>query len=116
MVIITLRFFICSAVLLEGGITATSILFEKYQVTDVVYESDTVTVFIAEHIYMSVKRIIKKILKKSICRDTFYSEVNILKSIKITTNGTTIGPFVVFLLLLYKNAYRGSTSFGGERI
>ena len=82
MVIITLRFFICSAVLLEGGITATSILFEKYQVTDVVYESDTVTVFIAEHIYMSVKRIIKKILKKSICRDTFYSEVNILKSIK----------------------------------
>lgn len=74
-------FQIC-AVLLEGGITATSILFEKYKVTDIVYESDTVTVYKTEHIYMSVKRIVKRILKNSVCRDAFYSEVNILKNIK----------------------------------
>lgn len=73
-----------SAVLLEGGITAISklILFEKYNVTDIVYESDTVTIYLVEHIYMSTMRIIKRILKNSVCRDAFYSEVNILKDIK----------------------------------
>ncbi len=91
--IIVSRFFEYSVVLSEGGITATSllnnhsssgamILFEKYQVTDIVYESDNVTVYAAEHIYMAAKRIIKKILKRSICRDSFYSEVKVLKSIK----------------------------------
>ena len=68
--------------MLEGGIAASSVLFEKYRVTDIVYESDTVTVYSAEHMFMSAKRIIKKILKRSICRDNFYSEVNILKSIR----------------------------------
>lgn len=71
-----------SVVLLEGGITATLILFEKYKVTDIVYESDTVTVYMTEHIFMSVRRIVKRVLKNSVCKDTFYSEVNILKDIK----------------------------------
>ncbi len=66
----------------EGGIAATLILFEKYEVTGIVYESDTVTVYLTWHIYMSVKRIVKRILKNSVYRDTFYSEVNILKDIK----------------------------------
>lgn len=62
--------------------TATSILFEKYQVTDIIYESDTVTVYLAEHIYMKAKRVIKKILRKSICQNSFFSEINVLKSIR----------------------------------
>ena len=68
--------------MLEGGIATSSVLFEKYQVTDIVYESDSVTVYSAEHLFMSAGRIIKKILKKSVCRENFYSEINILKSIR----------------------------------
>lgn len=67
---------------MEGGIAATLILFEKYKVIDIVYESDTVTIYKTEHVTMSVKRIVKRILKNSVCKDTFYSEVNILKNIK----------------------------------
>ena len=48
----------------------------------VVYESDNATVYIAWHIQMQARRIIKKILKKSIHHNSFYSEVNILKTIK----------------------------------
>lgn len=58
------------------------ILFEKYRVESVVYESDNATIYLVEHINMLAKRIIKKILKKSIHRYSFYSEINILKSIK----------------------------------
>lgn len=82
MFIIVSEIFQTIAVLLEGGIAADLILFEKYKVTDIVYESDTVTVYRTEHIYMSVMRIVKRILKNSVCKDTFYSEVNILKNIK----------------------------------
>ena len=48
----------------------------------VVYESDNATVYLVEHITMSTRRIIKKILKKSIHHNSFYSETNILKTIK----------------------------------
>lgn len=48
----------------------------------VVYESDNATVYLVEHIGMSARRIIKKILKKSIHHNSFYSETNILKTIK----------------------------------
>ena len=48
----------------------------------VVYESDNATVYLVEHIIMSTRRIIKKILKKSIHHNSFYSETNILKTIK----------------------------------
>ena len=58
------------------------ILFEKYRVEGVVYESDNATVYKALHIQMQAKRIIKKILKKSIHHSSFYSEINILKTIK----------------------------------
>ena len=84
MFIIVSEIFQTIAVLLEGGIAATSnlMLFEKYKVIDIVYESDTVTIYKTEHVTMSVKRIVKRILKNSVCKDTFYSEVNILKNIK----------------------------------
>lgn len=49
---------------------------------NVVYESDNATVYTAWHIQMQARRIIKKILKKSIHHNSFYSEVNILKNIK----------------------------------
>ena len=48
----------------------------------IVYESDNATVYRAWHIQMQAWRIIKKILKKSIHHNSFYSEVNILKDIK----------------------------------
>lgn len=62
--------------------TVQIILFEKYRVDTVVYESDNATVYMVEHIQMQTRRIIKKILKKSIHRSSFYSEINILKTIK----------------------------------
>lgn len=67
--------------MLQGGNATSSVLFEKYQVKSIVYESDTVTIYSAEHIFMSAERIIKRILKKSVCRENFYSEINILKTI-----------------------------------
>lgn len=48
----------------------------------IVYESDDATVYLVEHIFMQTRRIIKKILKKSIHHNSFYSETNILKTIK----------------------------------
>lgn len=57
-------------------------LFEKYKVTDIIYESDVVTIYVAEHIVMATKRVIKRILKKSIRQDSFYSEVKVLKNIR----------------------------------
>ena len=48
----------------------------------IVYESENATVYKVEHINMLTKRIIKKILKKSIHHNSFYSEINILKTIK----------------------------------
>lgn len=50
--------------------------------TDIIYESDTVTIYVAEHIFMSAKRVIKKILKKSIRQDSFYSEVKVLRNLR----------------------------------
>ena len=70
---------------LEGGNIATStniILFDKYRVTKVIYQSEQVTVYEVWHMYMSAKRVIKKILKKSIRQDSFYSEVKILKNLR----------------------------------
>lgn len=66
----------------EGDVNVQDILFEKYHVESVVYESDTTTVYLVEHIHMSAKRIIKKVLKESIHRNSFYSEISILKNIK----------------------------------
>ena len=66
----------------EGEVTVQFILFEKYQVESIVYESDTATVYKVVHLQMSACRIIKKILKKSIHQNSFYSEINILKSIR----------------------------------
>lgn len=58
------------------------ILFEKYRVERIVYESENATVYLVEHINMAARRIIKKILKKSIHQNSFYSEINILKAVK----------------------------------
>lgn len=69
-------------VLSEGVVTVQPILFEKYQVNSVVYESDTVTIYKVEHIHMLTERIIKKILKNSIRQSSFFSEINILKTIR----------------------------------
>ena len=62
--------------------TVQVILFEKYRVEHIVYESENATVYLVEHINMSARRIIKKILKKSIRQNSFYSEINILKTVK----------------------------------
>ena len=62
--------------------TVQVILFEKYRVERIVYESENATVYLVEHINMSARRIIKKILKKSIRQNSFYSEINILKTVK----------------------------------
>ncbi len=51
-------------------------------VTDIIYQSDVVTIYVAEHIVMATKRVIKRILKKSIRQDSFYSEVKVLKNIR----------------------------------
>lgn len=66
----------------EGEGTVQITLFEKYKVVDVVYESDTTAVYLVEHLSMLSRRIIKKILKKSINQSSFYSEINILKTIR----------------------------------
>ena len=50
--------------------------------TNVIYQSEQVTVYDAWHMFMSSRRVIKKILKKSIRQDSFYSEIKVVKNLK----------------------------------
>ena len=47
-----------------------------------IYESEVSSVYLVRHVSMSERRIVKRILKKSVYKENFFSELNILKSIK----------------------------------
>lgn len=65
----------------EEGVN-DSVLFDKYLVLDSLGKGGIGKVLLTEHIYLGVKRAIKKIKKGKVTRESFYNETSILKNLK----------------------------------
>jgi serine/threonine-protein kinase len=58
------------------------IILSKYLIDKVLHSSSNSKVYLATHVQLGVKRVIKEITKNSIYSDNFYMEINILKNIR----------------------------------